>query len=426
MAAVGVHHGLDFLRHIFGFDGSSNDGAIPTGQHNPAGARQFISGFGATDKATNDKIDATLGIDPNLSEGNKLLDRMSRTTQVYLSKGMAKEAKAAAGSQLQFAATQFGRIGSLAQQAYQQYLDTGDPNALQHTLDFMTKAHEMIPDGSTFGVYVDPQSHKITATRTDAEGHEEHYQVTAQELPAIINGIKDKSTFWQEVERIADPAAARARLNREATDQRSQQSQSRQDARQQEGFKHQEKMAADRQKVADQNAAKKADADAAKLKNKQVDSAKVMPLVNTFKAAKKAHDASGDDTDTHDLDVAASELYDAIPDGMGGTKKDDYFWNQTGSKIADFNYLPPDQRGAPAAPADDAAPPASGSPINWSTGEVGPIDWKTGNVGAAPGGKPATETAAKFTPPPGAQFDKKKGKYIAKMPNGQWGVVAGQ
>ncbi len=408
VAAVATHHGLDWLRHAFGFDKQGVINDPTTEQQQRVGARRFISGAGAVTPAMNDSIDQTLGIDTNQTDGNRLLDRMSRTTQVYLAQGKPKEAKAAAASQLMFASQQFGRLGALSQQSYGNYLQTGDPKYLQQTLDFMTKAHEMIPDGATFGVYVDPQTHKITATHTDAEGHEQTYQVTAQELPAIINGIKDKSTFWQGVENIADPAAARSRLSREATNSRYQQTQSNLDRRHQETMAHQDKMAADRKAAADQKAQQKADADAEKAKNKQIDMTTLAPLVSKLKQAKDAQ--SGDDTNA--VDSAYSDLIDALPKGASVNDRNAIL-QSAGLQFGGANYLPKEQRNQ--APAEEPEKPF--------------IDWSTGNINLGGSSKPAA-AAASGTPqrPPGvpadANYSPSKKGWVVKNPKGGYDVIA--
>ena len=293
VAAVGAHHGLDFIKHIFGFDGSSNE-AIPSGRGgNQVGMRQFINGAGAATPQDNAAIEKIAGIDPSLPDPIKHLERLSKVTQVYMSRGMQKEAKMAAASQLLYGAQQFSSLGSLSAQAYQKYLQSGDPQELKNTLNFIAQAHAYIPSGESFNVYVDPQTNKIMATATDVDGQQTNHEITAQELPQIIEATKNKSAYWSGVEAIADPAAARARQNREATDARSAQSQQRQDARQKAGFEHTDANLAETRRRQDERDAKKADADAAKTAGKTVNTAKFMPLVNKLKAAQKTQTDSG-------------------------------------------------------------------------------------------------------------------------------------
>jgi hypothetical protein len=409
VAAIGAHHGLDFIRHIFGFDGSSNE-AIPSGGGgNQVGARRFINGAGAATPKDNAAIDKIANIDPNLPDGLKHVERLSKLTQVYMSRGMKKEASMAAASQMLYAADQVSRLGSLSGSAYQEYLQTGNPDALKHSLEFIAQAHSYIPSGESFDVYVDPKTNRIVAQVTDLDGNKTSHEVTPQELPQIINATKDKSVYWKGVEQIADPAAARARASREATDARSQQTQNRQDARQKVGFEHTDANLAETRRLAAEKDAKKAEADAAKAADKKVNTAKFMPLVTKLKAAQKAQEESGSE-DTRAVDIAASEAYDAIPDGV--RNKDELFATRTGLQPTGFNYVPPEERTA-APPAADASVEPAAKPT-----------WYSG--GGAPAAPAQPGKTANFTPPPGARLDKRSGKYVAQMPNGDWAPVAGQ
>jgi hypothetical protein len=360
VAQVGIHHGLNFLSHIFGFDqqGVITDQAQAASQK--AGVRRFMDGDGAATPQDNASIDASAGVNPDQSDAGKVLERMAKLTQVYLANGKKKEAGAAAASQLQYAANQFGNLGHLAQASYTEYLKTGDPDALKHTLDFMSKAHEYVPDGATFGVYVDPDTHKISATRTDVDGNEEHYAITPNELPGIISGITDKSSYWQQIQELADPAAARARANRADVDRRFQITQAGVAKRfneNQAGInKRFETGRQDRKEATTQ----RQDVAGAKIPNWD----QISPVMNEAQATQKAvTDAGGDKSAGPDLirkrDEAASALQDAIPNSY--TYKTKFLQETDGiAPMGTYTYIPANQRSGAVAPAPATGPSGGG------------------------------------------------------------------
>lgn len=219
--AKALDGGIRFLQNFFGLGGGN--GAIPTPdgqQQASAGIQRFAQGEGA---ATSDEIrgiDAKIDPEGQMPEGERQMQRLAKTMQWYSARGRGKEAQAAAGSLLQYGAQRFSQLGSLAGAAYKNYLSSKNPQDLDNALKFLDKAYELIPDGASFGIELDPQTHRITATRTDADGQTEQHVLTPQELSQVISGATNKSLYWKQVFRLADPAGARSR---EATEARTAQ-----------------------------------------------------------------------------------------------------------------------------------------------------------------------------------------------------------
>jgi hypothetical protein len=215
--AKALDGGIRFLQNFFGLGGGN--GAIPTPegqQQASSGVQRFAQGEGAATPDEIRGIDAKVDPDGAMPEGERQMQRLAKTMQWYSSRGRGKEAQAAAGSLLQYGAQRFSRLGSMAGAAYKQYLATKDPQHLDNTLKFLDKAYEMIPDGASFGIELDPRTHQITATRTDADGQTEQHVLNPQELSQVITGATNKSLYWKQVFRLADPAGARARESTEA------------------------------------------------------------------------------------------------------------------------------------------------------------------------------------------------------------------
>ena len=205
--------GARYLNRVFGLDGQG-DGAVPTPESGAAredGIRRFASREGAATPAEINEIDDQ--IDPNreLSEGDRQMTRMAKITQFYLERGRKDEAEAAAASLLQYGAKRFGQLGSLAQAAYSQYEQTGDKQHLQKATQFLSQAYGMIPDGGSMSVTVDPETGKFQAVRINAEGEEETYDVSSDQLPGLIRQTMDGSAYWQQVTRLGDPEGAKSR-----------------------------------------------------------------------------------------------------------------------------------------------------------------------------------------------------------------------
>lgn len=216
-----LDQGVRFLTDHFGLKGK---GAVPgkdDGANSEAGSRRFAEGEGAATRQEVAAIDDKIDPERQLSEGDRQMQRISKTMQWYLSQGRKQEASAVAASLMQYGAQRFGQLGSLAGAAYSQYEQTGDPQHLDHTLKFLDKAYEMVPDGASFDIAVDPKSHKIIATRTDSEGKTEEHPITPQELPKLLQSVQNKSLYWNMVYHLADPAGATAKDNQMAVDARN-------------------------------------------------------------------------------------------------------------------------------------------------------------------------------------------------------------
>lgn len=317
--AIALDGGVKFLTSHFGLNPS---GAIATPQDGgraQAGAQRFAQGEGQSTPEEIQGVDNK--IDPNrqLSEGQRQMTRLAKTMDWYLQQGRPKDAQAAAASLMQYGATRFSRLGSLAAAAYDEYQQTGDQKHLQHTINFLENAYEMIPDGARMDVAIDPQSKTLVATHIDAEGNEQQFDISPQEIPALIKSVQDKSSYWQSVFQLADPAGAR----------------------QQAGFRHSAAVKredraynASQSAIRDQRTAARADATANRIDARQAAREKsaeeraiaregrqssrkdvnwetVNPLQQAADAAKNA--LTDDPATQTALDQAASKLWDALP-----------------------------------------------------------------------------------------------------------------
>lgn len=331
VAAQATHSGLGFLQHIFGFDqpaGAIND---PTAQAvRQRGARAFSEGIGAATPEQVKTIDNTIGNDQEASS-DKQINRLSQTFNYYMSRGNKKAASMTAGSLLLYGAQRVSQLATMASGSYAHYQETGDPQALQHTLDFMNRAYEYIPDGSTLEMRVDPRSHAIVVTSTDVEGNQQEHSLTAQELPQYIRGAMDKSSYWQRINEIHDPAGARAALAR--ADKLTHWAQTRTDKQQ---------AAAEKQQTTETKTTQKAAAD----KAKQIDWTTVRPLLAAAKQASDALDANPDDPAAKQAyGAAASALQDALPSNQVQPIFDKNYLK------SDFQYTKGGGGGSAAAPA---------------------------------------------------------------------------
>ena len=201
--------GVKFLTRRFGLQ---QDGAVETPESSQAkqdGARRFASGEGAATQEEVDDIDDTIDPDREMTEGDRAMTRSAKIVQWYLERGRKEEAEAAAGSLLQHGAQKFSQIGSLAAAAYRKYQETGDPAHLEATTKALQKAYEYIPDGGSLGIQIDAKTKQLEVVRTNEDGEEEEIPVKPEDLPGIIQGVQNKSLYWQQVMATADPEGTR-------------------------------------------------------------------------------------------------------------------------------------------------------------------------------------------------------------------------
>ena len=196
--------GARFIARHFGMD-EQQTGAIPTqdgGARAQAGMQRFVQGEGAATPDEIQRVDQTIGMDPQMAEGDKNMERMARVMNWYLMRGRKDDAEAAAASFMMYGANRFGQLGSLAAVAYQK----GD---LDRTIKYLEKAYEMIPDGGALDVT--RSGNKLIATHIDGDGNETEHELTAQEIPGLIQQVQSKSGYWQMVSRLGDPEGAKSR-----------------------------------------------------------------------------------------------------------------------------------------------------------------------------------------------------------------------
>jgi hypothetical protein len=398
-----VKGGADFLLNVFGLHGKG-DGAIPgpdAGAQAQQGVKRFASNEGA---ATPDEIQAVDDkIDPNreLSEGDRQMTRLAKTTQWYLQRGEKKKAEAVAASLMQYGAQRFGRLGQIAQAGYQKYLQTHDPADLEKTTGYLSKAYEMIPDGSKTNITVNPETHMLQSTRTNADGEEETYDISPDELPNLIQKTVDQSSYWNQIFQLGDPQGQKQKaLDRRAAqkDQAALSKEERVAQRQQDewdrrhGVVRQEKTA-DAEAAAAESDRKKARDEAALMKRWKIqhpgtDFGPVREPFAAADAARRALDAgvvkygSDDDNDLYintpegkaqqdNYDQLASRLYDTLP----MSPKDRMAWMKAnGFPEEGWNYVEA-PAAAPAAPGGDAAAPAAttSTPAAPAAGSTPPV-----------------------------------------------------
>jgi muramidase (phage lysozyme) len=214
--AKALDGGVKFLTRTFGLQ---QDGAVDTpeaGQARENGMRRFAQGEGAATQEEVDQIDDK--IDPNreMSVGDRNMQRAAQLMQWYTERGNKEGAEAAAGSLLQYGAQRFGQIGSVAAAAYRKYQETGDPRHLEAATKALQTAYQFIPDGGSLGIEMDPKTHQLVITHTNADGDEENVPLKPEDIPNVIKGVQDKSLYWQQIMRTADPEGYRQQKREEA------------------------------------------------------------------------------------------------------------------------------------------------------------------------------------------------------------------
>jgi hypothetical protein len=357
--AIALDGGVRFLTDHFGLRG---EGAMPAPEDRgaaQAGGQRFAMGEGQATpdeiRAIDDKIDP----DRQLDEGKRQMTRIARTMDWYMQQGRPKDAKAAAASLMQYGATRFSRLGSLAGAAYKSYQTSQNPEDLQNTVKYLEKAYEMIPDGASVEVEIDPSGKGLVATRIMADGSEEVIDVTPDELPGMIQSVQSKSAYWQEVFKLADPAGARQqqgwaradknraedrRYRREEADTRA----ARSDVAADERADRIDARAAARDAAREKSALEK---EARTSKRKEVNWDVVNPLQSKVDAARKA--LTDDPATQTAFDEAASQLWDALPPGANRAQ----LMKDLGIEKAEWSYTKPE-----APPVDGARKAPDG---NW-------------------------------------------------------------
>lgn len=368
--AIALDGGVKFLTGHFGLQGQGAIAAPGDQQQTQAGAQRFARGEGQTTPEELKGIDDSIDPQRQLSEGDRQMTRLAKTMDWYSQRGQKKQAQAAAASLMQYGATRFSRLGSLAAAAYQEYQQTGDPKHLQHTVDFLQNAYEMIPDGAKIDVSIDSGTKKLMATRTDAEGHAQKFEVQPDEIPQMIQGVQDKSSYWQSVFSLADPAGARQQAGWQHSDRVKQEDRA---------YRAGENASRDAARVQADNAradridARAAARDAAREKStlarEQRTSARKdvnWEVVNPLQVAADAAKAKLDDTPESQkaLDEAASQLWDALPPAANRAQ----FMKDMGFDKSEWSYTKPEvapEAGARKAPDGSWYKPDPARPGKW-------------------------------------------------------------
>lgn len=169
------------------------------------GAARWGNGEGAASQQEIQEVDDAIDPQRRLSEGDRQMDRLAKITQWYLMNGRKEEAAASAAGLLQYGAQRFGNLSNQAAVAYDHYLQTGDPKAMNTTIRLIEKAYEMVPDGAAVNITQNPETGTLQFIKTDADGEEHVADVRPQDLTTILNEGRSKSTYWDEVLRLADP-----------------------------------------------------------------------------------------------------------------------------------------------------------------------------------------------------------------------------
>jgi muramidase (phage lysozyme) len=368
--SIALDGGIKFLTRHFGLGG---EGAVPTPEDEPRqreGAQRFASGEGAATPDEIQGIDDAVDPDRQLSEGQRQMTRLAKTVQWYLGRGRKDDAEAAAASLMQYGAQRFGQIGQVAEVAYRDYQQTGNPEALDKTLRYLEQAYKMIPDGADMNVEFNNDTGKLQATRTDADGNQETYDIGADELPGFIQKTMDRSSYWKQMYRLADSQGAQQkeaeaieeRKNaRELREEKAKTSDERSYTEGQDELKRkreqEDKVAAEKRAndEARQRELFKAGLEQAKGPKpgaNDLDVKVVGPLLEQAAAAKAELDADADDPALKAAYAqAASRLLDVVKDPaqmekMGFAVPD---FQYTGNKIAD-------EAGATAASTPRQAP----------------------------------------------------------------------
>jgi len=361
-----IDGGVNFLTRHFGIGG---EGAMPTpddGAARQAGMQRFASGEGAATPEELEGVDDK--IDPNreLDEGQRQMVRLAKTMRWYQARGRKDEAEAAAASYMQYGANRFSKLGTLAETAYNAYLQSNDPKDLDKTAQIIEQAYAMVPDGAEVDIRINEKTGRLEATHVDEDGDETFTEVDPNDIPGLLKGVRDKSMYWDSIFRLADPEGAKSKDIEERairTEQRAHidelGDEGRADVRKQDEEKRSQKQKdADyerdlAQKKLDDKAA--ADADVAKeVRQAQAEQNKLLfqraldnehpkpkegqknmtelgPLLAAAAEAKAAYGEDDSQENKVILDTAASRLYDAV-------NGDDKWMLNNGFEPGEFQY----------------------------------------------------------------------------------------
>ena len=219
--AVGV--GLQGLQRIFGI--SSTSGAVPTPEDDVRqqdGARRMASGQGAATAQEVQAIDKSMGLENMpVDEGMKNLIRIDQTVQYYLQRGDKDKAEAVAASLLQFGARRVAQYGTVAQAAFEDWQQTGDPQSLKNASRAIQMAHQLIPDGWNVKIDVDPQSRQIVSTMLGPDGQRVQKVVDPMAIPGMLKATMDGSDYWSSVFQVGQPDLAKSDATQAAASARA-------------------------------------------------------------------------------------------------------------------------------------------------------------------------------------------------------------
>lgn len=236
-AAPAVQTGIQGIKSIFGFGGGQQQaGGIPTEEDSmrqQQGARRFAQHEGAATTHEVQAIDHSFGLENvDTDEGMKNVIRVDKVVQYYLEHGDKKRAEAAAASLLMRGAAQVQQSAAMAGAAFENWQQTGDPNALRHASMAMEKANQLIPNGMDLKIDVDPHTRQIIATTIGPDGKQQQQVVDPQMVPALLGKAMDGSAYWKAVYQIGQPRMAEQDISQQGQNARQAQTQ------QYEGYKN--------------------------------------------------------------------------------------------------------------------------------------------------------------------------------------------
>jgi hypothetical protein len=104
----------------------------------------------------------------------------------------------------------------MAMTAFQHYQQSGDPQDLQNASPAVQRANQMIPDGINMKIDIDPKTHQIVLTSTDAEGKAEQEIIDPQMIPGLLSKAMDGSAYWSAMYQVGQPRMAEQKLQNEA------------------------------------------------------------------------------------------------------------------------------------------------------------------------------------------------------------------
>ena len=241
-AAPSVKAGVSGLERIFGLN--APQGAIATPEEaiqQDDGMQRFAKGEGAATADEVAEIDQTIGMGQvDADAGMKNLMRIDKVVQYYLMRGEKDKAEAASASLLQYGAVQVRQSAIMAQAAFDDWQETGDPNALKHASKAIQRAHQFIPDGVSLKIDVDPETRKIVATTVGPDGQSHSQVVDPQGVPQMMQQAMNGSAYWKAVYQIGQPRLAeqgmqdRASMQRELYKTEQEQSKNEREAQEEE------------------------------------------------------------------------------------------------------------------------------------------------------------------------------------------------